>query len=155
MLKLTELISAEHIDAYLSEKKKEDALATLVGLLAKSGSVDNPAACVSALMDRENLASTGIGGNIAIPHVLLDDVSETVIAIGRSREGIGFGSLDGNPVNLIFLVVGPARQDLLHLQLLSKLARYLRDENYRNGLMEAKDAAEIIDIVYQYEKEDL
>ena len=155
MLKISKLISVECMDSNLLAKKKEDAIAGLVDLLVKAGKIADSSATMQALLDREKLASTGIGSNVAIPHALLEGLTETVIAFGRSKKGIPFGSQDGSPAKLIFLIVGPSRQDLIHLQLLSRLARHLRDGAYRKALLKAKGANEILRLISQYEKEDV
>ena len=147
MSTLAELLDIRCVELELHAQKKEGIFTEMANLLAKAGKIDNPDLLVTALMEREKLVSTGIGDGIAIPHAMIDEVEETMLAVGRRKEGLPFDALDGNPVNLIFLIVGSTGQELLHLQLLSRLVRLLRDPRFRDLLMRAEKPEDVLDLL--------
>ena len=101
---------------------------------------------LSALRQREETMSTGIGFGIAIPHASSDRVNEVVAAFGRSSAGIEFDSLDNAPVKFIVLFVVPKDQFQTHLRTLAAIAKFLNDRNVRERLATANSATEILEI---------
>ena len=99
------------------------------------------------LVEREKLGSTGIGNGIAIPHGKLDGLENICLVFGRSVAGIEFDSLDGKPVNLIFLLVAPANSAGVHLKALARLSRLLKEKSFRDSLLAADDAEKLYAIV--------
>lgn len=97
------------------------------------------------VFERENLSTTGICNGIAIPHARTDAVSQFVIAFGRSEEGVEFESLDGHPARLIFLMGTPKDEVKEYLRLLGRLTRLLKEESFRESLLKAEKAREIIE----------
>lgn len=104
---------------------------------------------VQALIEREKIMSTGIGFGIAIPHVKLKSVSNISFALGISKNGINFDSLDGKPVSLIILVAAGEKQHNDYLNLLSKIMSVLKDQNIRKKIKTIKSSEEIINIFDQ------
>lgn len=96
------MLKKEFILEELKATNKRDVLAELTGVFAKGKIKFDPEAMLQVLLEREKLGSTGIGDGIAIPHGKLAGLDETVIAFGRSREGVAFEALDGKPVHLFF-----------------------------------------------------
>lgn len=148
---LADLLEIDTIKLELEARKKNEALQELVELLHRAGRIRDPEATLGGLIDREKLTSTGIGSGIAIPHLLSPDVEQTVMAFGRKREGLRFDSVDNQPVNLIFLLVGPKHQEYAHLRLLSHLSRLLRDSGFRQTLLEADTPEEILQVLRRAE----
>ena len=106
---------------------------------------------VADILERENLGSTGIGHSIAIPHARTDAVSGFVIGFGKSTAGIEFNSIDGQKVNLIF-VMGAGSGDLnLYLRLLAELAKLFMNPSFRRELMLAQTAKEVITVIKNFE----
>lgn len=151
---VSELLDARTIKLELEARKKNEALQELIELLHRAGKIQDPEAALAGLIAREKLTSTGIGSGIAIPHLLAEQAEETVMAFGRKREGLRFDSVDNQPVTLIFLIVGPKHQEYAHLRLLSRLSRLLHDESFRQALLEAETAEEILRIVTQEEQRE-
>jgi fructose-specific phosphotransferase system IIA component len=154
MNSVAELLDAQTIKLELEGRKKSDVLQEMVELLHRAGTIQDPQAALAGLIAREKLTSTGIGQGIAIPHLLSDQARETVMAFGRKREGLRFDSVDGQPVTLIFLMIGPKHQEYAHLRLLSRLSRLLHDESFRLALMKAESAEEILRIVIREEQKE-
>ena len=136
---LCEILSPTCIELDIKAKRKPQIIRELVGIVCRPGGIA-PAhadALTSQLMERENLGSTGIGNGIAIPHCLTSRVGDTRMAFGRKLPGVRFSAVDNQPVSLFFLLVGPDDNPVRHLQILSRIARYLHDPDFCRKLREA------------------
>ena len=111
----------------------------------KTGIAHNEIARV--LMEREKLGSTGIGGGIGIPHGKLAALETLVIGFGLSRKGVDFDAMDAKPVHLFFLLLSPDDSTGLHLILLARISRMLKDRNFRESLANAEDSEEVLRII--------
>jgi len=136
----------------LKAKKKRDAINELVYCLHQEGRITEPEEVATSLLQREELSSTGIGHGIAVPHVLTEKTAETQVALGMSRTGIPYQSIDGRPVHLVFLILGPEGAEYAHLQLLSRLARFLNDDTFRRSLLEAVHEEKVVELFRKKEK---
>jgi PTS system nitrogen regulatory IIA component len=90
-----------------------------------------------ALREREELSSTGFGGSVAMPHVRLPSTRRFHVVLARTHEGVEFGAIDGRPVRLFMLVVGPEQQRDEYAKLMSRAAKFLKAES--EGLLAASD----------------
>ena len=106
-MKIRDFLVDQAVSCDVTSQAKEDVIRELVGLLVKAGSVKerDQDRLVQILLNREALGSTGIGQGVAIPHGKADCVSRLVAAFGVSKAGVKFDSLDGEPVNIFFLLV--------------------------------------------------
>ncbi|MDZ7792723.1 MAG: PTS sugar transporter subunit IIA [Spirochaetia bacterium] len=152
MISITGLLSPECISLELHEKRKKRVIAELTDLLQSAGKVENGKALARKILEREAMASTGIGHGIAIPHCLTNLVDDTVMAFGRSTNGIPFDSADNKPAQLIFLLTGPQTATSEHLKLLSKLSRLLTEQQFRTQLFDASTAEEVIELFRREEE---
>ncbi len=105
----------------------------------------------TVLMEREKLGSTGIGMGVAIPHGKLAEAKNVVACLARSSAGINFEAQDDELVHLFFSILAPENAAGLHLKILAKLSRLLKEKNFRSSLLEAKDAAAIFELFSQEE----
>jgi fructose-specific phosphotransferase system IIA component len=121
----------------LSGRKKRAVIEELVAALDRAGKIGDAKKLTSELLEREKLTSTALGQGIAVPHTLSSEAPSTTIAVGRAPAGIKYDAPDNKPVTLVFLMVGPPGAHSTHLRLLSRLARYLHDEDFRRALLEA------------------
>jgi mannitol/fructose-specific phosphotransferase system IIA component (Ntr-type) len=126
---------------------KREALVEVCRVLAACPEVEDPRALEKAVLEREEVMSTGIGLGIAVPHAKVSCVRDFVLALGRSRAGIEFQSLDGKPVHLVVLIAGPEERQGRYLQVLASVTLRLKREEVRRALLEAKDAAAMIAIL--------
>ncbi len=149
--RISDAIASECIDLSLQVRRKPEVIHELVAMLERAGRIANAAAVEAAVLAREELTTTGIGGGIAIPHCLTSEVESTVLGIGRSRRPVRFDAVDNKPVSLFFLMVGPEGAHNEHLRLLSKLARYLHDTSLKQGLLHARGAEEIVQLLREKE----
>jgi PTS system nitrogen regulatory IIA component len=151
-LKILDFLSATAVVTELSATTKKGVLEELVAVLAKDGKVKDAQATIEVLMEREKLGSTGIGQGIAIPHAKTDQASEVVAAFGLSRRGVQFDALDGDPVNIFFLLVAPPDAAALHLKALARISRLLKDKFFRQALRETRTPAEILKLIKDEDK---
>ena len=154
MVPLSQILNAQCIKLNLKAKRKRDAIKEMVDLLHQTSRIKDPWKLEHELIQRERTGTTGIGGGIAIPHVMVEDISHTVMALGRRREGLKFDAIDEQPVQLIFLLVGPKGEEATHLKLLCKLARILHNTQLKNALLQAQTEEEIVHIFGQQEKKE-
>ena len=132
---------------YLESNNKFDAIKELAKVFNNSSICKDTKVLISALHEREEIMSTGIGLGIAIPHAKLDCINEMAFAIGISKKGIEFDSLDGNPVHLIILVAAGESQHKDYLRLLSNIMRILKNEKAKDKIINASTPEEIMDII--------
>jgi fructose-specific phosphotransferase system IIA component len=131
---------------------KAQALEEMAGLLVRAGKIRDGAALLEALQAREQKISTGVGEGIALPHCASPELAAPALAVARKREGLDFEALDGNPVCLLFLLVGAKDQPTVQLRLLSRLARLLRDPAFPGALLEASSPEEIRELFRRAEQ---
>ncbi|HOL66925.1 MAG TPA: PTS sugar transporter subunit IIA [bacterium] len=151
-MKITDFLSEDSVIIGLKSTEKEDSLDELLMALEKAGRIKNRKEILEALVEREKLGSTGIGQGIAVPHAKTDQIDNLVGALGISRKGVHFEALDGEPVNIIFLVLAPSRATGIHLKALAKIARLLKDRVFRQSLKEASTASEALKIIAEDEE---
>jgi nitrogen PTS system EIIA component len=131
---------------------KEDVLRELVRALKRENLVDSVERVVSVILEREKLGSTGIGDGVAIPHGKLKDIRNILCVFGRSRRGVDFDAVDQKPVHLLFLLLAPENSASLHLKMLSRISKILRDASFRKRLMELESAHDIYSSVIEEDK---
>ena len=131
----------------LSATNKEEALEALVDAAATSPAVVDRDALLGAVREREAKLSTGIGLGIAVPHARIDAVSEFVVVVGRHAAGLEFGSIDGRPVHIIVLIVGPREAKTPYLELLAQLSKRLKLEDVRKKVTSSATAGEVVDLL--------
>jgi fructose-specific phosphotransferase system IIA component len=152
-MRLFDYLQKENCLMDLRAVTKEEAVAEISAALVKSGKVQNEEQFVQDIMEREKLGSTGIGLKVAIPHSPTEAVDEFVLAFGRSEMGIDFQSLDDDKVHLIFLMGTNPQELSQYLKLLSELSRLLRKADFREQLMAAPSAEEVVQIFKKFESE--
>jgi PTS system nitrogen regulatory IIA component len=142
-MQITDMFKKEYIIEELKAHSKRAVLGELSEIFTRYHAGIQNEAMVEVLLDREKLGSTGIGDGIAIPHGKLKGLDSLVISFGRSREGIDFDAIDGKPVHIFFLLMAPESSTGQHLKALAKISRMLKDQEFRNSLMSAKNAEEL------------
>jgi len=148
MVRFSTLLKESCVAVDVAVPDKHAALVKAVEILTKSGAGLDESRLLSEILAREALSSTGLGEGIAIPHAMCDFVTGTTLAVMRLSKPIDFGSLDGAPVDLIFLLAGPKNDQATHLQVLSKMARLLNDDGFRQSLRAAPDGPSLAGILY-------
>lgn len=151
IVRITDYMSEDLINLELKSKNKEGVLNELSELMIKSSNIVNKEVIKKALIDRENIGSTGIGKGIAIPHAKTDGASKLTVAFGISKEKIDFDSLDGEGVNIFFVFASPIEESQIYLKVLARISRLIRDEKFRNKLLSCKEKEEVIRIISEEE----
>jgi len=141
-LLLTDLLTLERIKIPLQARSKEDVLRELVQVIATNHNVEEPEEVLRAVREREAVLSTGIGNGVAIPHGKSPLVPELVMAAGCTAAPVEFDSLDGQPVQLLFMLVGPETAAGPHIKALSRISRLIRRDSIREKLANAKTPEE-------------
>ena len=152
-MKLSELIDEEYILPELKAKDKKEALEELVDALVRREPSIDKKALVKVLLERERLGSTGIGDGVAIPHGKFHGITHPIITLGRSRNGLDFESMDGEPTYLFFLLVAPENAANIHLKALATIARILKNSAFRKILMEAATQEDLYQEIIQNDQE--
>lgn len=142
---IADVIDKELIKVPLEATDKAGVLSELVGILAKDKNYtdEKREAILEAVLDREKLGSTGIGRGICIPHAKLGWITHIRLVIGISRSPIDFGSPDGEPGRIFFLVLAPEGEASAHVELLASIARTCSSDVFRRFLLSAKSADEV------------
>ena len=99
------------------------------------------------ILEREELSSTGFGNGIAIPHAKTSAVKIPRVAVGISKDGFDFDSVDGNKANLIFMIAAGDDDNDLHLKTLSHLAQNLMDDEFVKEILNSKSKKEIVQLL--------
>jgi PTS system fructose-specific IIC component len=151
-MKISEHLRKEFCVMDLQALDKEGAIAEIASVIAANGHVSDKAQFVKCILEREALGSTGIGHKVAIPHARTESVNGFVIGFGRCRQGIDFKALDGDTVNLVFLMGANPSELNLYLRLLAELSKLLMEESFRRELISSSNADEVIEIFRRYER---
>ena len=114
-------------------------------------SVDSEA-LFEQLINREKLGSTGIGNGIAIPHCRSESIDKVCTALITLEQAIDFDAVDGNPVDVLFILVVPSASCEQHLETLSNLAKLLDNAEYRNKLRQASSNQELFERAIAFNK---
>lgn len=146
-MRIIDLLDAKSIQLKGQASDKKDALNKMVELMAASGKINDVAKYREGVYAREEESTTGIGDGIAIPHCKSDAVTKPGLAAMVVPDGVEFDSLDGQPVNLIFLIAAPNTEDNVHLDVLSKLSVLLMDETFTAGLRGAGSIDEFLKVI--------
>ena len=152
-MRLTDILKPENIKVPLESATKNEAIAELVNLLAKNGDVTDAKKVLDAVLEREATRTTGIGNGLAIPHGKCSGTKDLVMAIGKAGTPIDFQSIDGRPVNLIWLLTSPPDKTGPHIHALARISRLMTIDRFRQALAAAKTAQEIYDAVVQQENQ--
>lgn len=157
-MQFRDFLTTERIISNLSASTKEEAISELAEPLFahKVLGPDLREGVLSALFHREELASTALGQGlgIAIPHAKHPGVRNLVGVFGRSKEGIDFGSPDGQPVHLFMLLLSNRESGDKHLAALAYISKKMRNEEFRNLLLKAANQCQIYDFLEESDNEE-
>jgi mannitol/fructose-specific phosphotransferase system IIA component (Ntr-type) len=144
-MKFSDFVCVEAIKAELAEDGKDGVIDELVEALVSAGQISrqDKESIVKAIMKREELGSTGIGRGVAVPHTKHPSVDRLIGTVGVSVEGVDFDSLDGEKVQLFFLLISPPDRPGDHLRALENISRQLRDDTFCRFLKQSKTAEDI------------
>lgn len=148
-MKFADFVCNAAIRPELKAQSKDEVIREIADALAEAGEVaeEELDSIVKAIMKREELGSTGIGRGVAVPHTKHPSVSQLVGTVGVSHDGLDFKSLDGEKVQLFFLLISPPDRPGDHLRALENISRQLRDDTFCRFLKQAKSVSDITQLL--------
>ena len=146
-MKLSELLDESVVKVGLESEDKEEAFAEMIELLVRAGRITDRARALQAILAREEMATTGIGNGLAVPHGKDSSIKTLTAALGVSREGIEYDATDGEPVRLVFLVLAEANNPGPHVRCLGEIARLLTVPGFHDRLCRVETAQEALAII--------
>ena len=149
--KLSDLIKKENV-VFLETIDMVDTIDVLTENAINNQKIKDKESFKNAVLEREELVSTGIGLGVALPHTKSKDIEEFFIVIGINKEGIDWDAIDRNPVGIVFLIGGPEAEDSQkeYLQIVSKLMLLIKNKERRISLLNSENAQEIADIFEKF-----
>ena len=145
---ITKLLAPKRI-LFLEDTTKDAALRRLARSLARTEAVTSEKELLKAINDRERILSTGVGQGIAMPHAKISSVNDFVSAVGISKKGVPFDSLDGKPAHFIVMIAGPENRNEEYLHTMAAFMRILKPETTRQRLLAARNAAAVMEILQE------
>lgn len=149
---LSELLTPDRVRVPLRGTTKAALLQELVGVLLESGAIADGDAVLDAVRTREQVLSTGVGSGVAIPHGKSDRAPALAMAAGVTEAPVDFDALDGAPVRLLFLLVGPESAAGQHVKALGRISRLVRKDEFRDRLTAAASSEEFFAILAEAEE---
>ncbi|MCD6098864.1 PTS sugar transporter subunit IIA [bacterium] len=131
-------------------KMKENVIRQIVELIDRSGLVGNKKKLLLDFINREKRCTTAIGSGIAIPHVRTMQVRGFVFAIGISKEGVYFASIDGAPTHIFFILASPPYDDSDYLQIYRRISELVQNRNISLELTTTESPGELIRVVKSF-----
>jgi mannitol/fructose-specific phosphotransferase system IIA component (Ntr-type) len=141
---LTDLLRDERIFLDLHPRDIRDCLETMAQMLAARGALTDPADAVTRLLERERTMSTGMGGGVAVPHAKSPHLRDMVVSLGQVPEGVDFKAIDGRPVHLVFLLIGPPDSTRQHVDLLARIAYLVKSPGMVDALKQATSSEQVL-----------
>jgi len=151
-MKVLDLLSDKYVIPELKSQTKDAAINELIDLFKDDPRVIDLEKVREAVLEREKIMSTGVGKGFAIPHGKTNTVNDILAAFGKTNHPIDYDSLDGQPVNLVFLLVGKDNLVSKHIKLLSRISRMMNKDEFRLNLLNAKTSEVILDIFRKEEE---
>lgn len=151
-MKVHELLNIKYILTEFKSEKKDDVINELVDLLKGDERIIDLEEVRNCVFEREEKMSTGVGKGFAIPHGKTNSVNDILAAFGKSETPIEYNSLDGEPVHLVFLLIGKENLVAKHIKLLSRISRLMNNEEFRKKLINA-DSKESIRKIFEEEEQ--
>ncbi len=151
MSSIASLLTEEFIILPMHAVDQDSAVQELVQRLVDYEIIDSEAECLDSILKRERRMSTGVGKGVALPHGLSECVTDVVMVLGISPEGIDFNAVDGALCHIFVLLISPTIQPEKHLKLLTRLTKLLSGGELRSALIEGTTPEEVIETLYKWE----
>ena len=146
-MNLQKVLGTDFVRPELSSRTKTDVINEMLGILVATGKVKDEEAARTSLFERERKMSTGMQHGIAIPHGKTAAVDTLIACVGISREGIDFGSLDGEPARIFIMTLSPKDRTGPHIQFLAEVSELLRSRERRQAMLRASAPDELLRIL--------
>ncbi len=148
-MKLSEFLVSEAILVDLQATSREEAVREMVQSLHEADQIrqDEVDNVVRAIIRREELGTTGIGNGVAVPHTRHQTVDRLIGTVALSRHGVEFKAQDGEPVDILFLLISPPQLPRDHLRALSRISDLLRDQSFADYLRRAQTREQVLGLI--------
>ena len=151
-MKILDYINEQTVLTDLRSGDKKGVIDELAQPVAELTGLDHRE-IVRVLIERERLGSTGIGDGIAIPHGKINGLESLVLGFGLSRKGVNFDALDGKPTHIFFLLLSPDNSTGIHLRILARISKLLKEPAFKENLMQAKAPADVISTITEVDED--
>jgi mannitol/fructose-specific phosphotransferase system IIA component (Ntr-type) len=148
-MKLSSFTEPRFVDLALDGDDKDGIIASLAGLISRSSKLKGRDLFLADVLAREKLVTTGVGHGVAFPHAKSEAVSGVVFAFGRTKAGVDFGALDGEPVRLVFLIGAPKQLEpsRVYLNLMARLSFLMKSDDNRKALLATESVEEVLRLI--------
>lgn len=146
------VLSQDRIVIGVKSRDKIDILQEMLDVAATSGNIGNKEKVFESILEREQLQTTGVGFGLAIAHAKSPEVEGVVLSLGISQDGVNYDALDGKPVYMIFLLVASTEKNTEYLSVLARIARFFKEEEFREAVRHAKSPASVMSLIKQREE---
>jgi mannitol/fructose-specific phosphotransferase system IIA component (Ntr-type) len=145
MMTLSDFLREGLVFTDLHPKDMPDCLGMIVDGAASAGAIRDPRDALQRLLDREKTMSTGMGGGVAVPHAKTPTCTSMVVALGLVPDGVDFKAIDGKPVHVVFLLLGPPDSTRLHVDLLARIAWLVKVPGVLDQIKGAESPSRILE----------
>jgi fructose-specific phosphotransferase system IIA component len=144
-MKIVDLLDESTVVAGLEASSKKDVLNQLIDRFADLVSTEQLEKIRNAVFEREGIMSTGVGKGLAIPHAKCSGVKENLAAFALLDKPVEYEAIDGQAVQMVFLLVGPENQNSTHIKLLSRISRLMNNAEFREELRSCETTEAILE----------
>ena len=149
---ISSILKPTHVKINCQAETTETILEEIIASLRDQAAISNEKTILNKLLEREKLGTTSIGNHAAVPHTKLKDISEPIIYIALSEEGIFYQESDRERVHLIILILSPSKSPILHLQILAAAASLIKKSaKLIPELLKAVSPEQLIQTINQFE----
>lgn len=153
---LKDIITLDCIDINLKGNTKSEIIDEMIDILYKAGKLNDREEYKKEILKREQQGSTGMEEGIAIPHAKTNAVKNSTVAIGISKKGVDYESLDGELSHLFFMIAASDTSADSHIEILSKITTLLLEDEIREGILHANSKEKLLNILIDnMEKEEI
>jgi PTS system nitrogen regulatory IIA component len=146
-MKISDFLDVDTIITNLSSTTKKEVIGELSASISNNHQHINQERLSEILQEREELCSTALDSGVAVPHGKLGGITDVIIGFGRSMEGIQYDSLDQKPTHFFITLVAPEDITSLHIQLLAKISKIFKDQEFRTKLIKCESIQEIYEAI--------
>ncbi|MBN2582746.1 MAG: PTS sugar transporter subunit IIA [Planctomycetes bacterium] len=146
-MRLRDFLDSATVKVGMVAAEKDEAIEELVDLLVRAGRIPDRDAAVEAVTERERQQTTGIGSGVAVPHAKHESIQQLTAALGISKEGVEFDSIDDKPVRVVFLIMARVDDPGPHIQALAEIARLLQIPGFYRKMTEAESVADLLALI--------
>lgn len=151
-MNIISLLDSSTVIPDLKASSKEEVLNELISSLSSKVGKEELEAIQRAVFEREKIMSTGVGKGLAIPHGKASGIKDNYAAFALLSSPVEYEAIDGQPVTMVFLLVGPQSSNSFHIKMLSRISRLMNNSEFRMELNDCKTAEEILDIFRREEE---